>query len=417
MRLAVDASQPDGVMDPERLKAEFPLLQHPDYGRGLHYLDNAASTQKPEAVIAAVSECYRGGYGPVHRGLYPLAEAATRRYEQARATVARFIGAAPQQLVFTRSTTESINLLAYGWARPRLYPGDHVWITRMEHHANMLPWQRICRERAAALRVIELGADGTLEWEAAEGLFDRRTRLIALTQLSNVLGVVNPVPALCERAAAAGIPVLVDAAQSVSHLPVDVTALGCDFLAFSAHKMYGPTGIGALYARPERLEEMQPLLVGGGMVDRVSLEDSTWADSPSRFEAGSPNLADAVGFAAAADFLNRIGREAVQAYVAALTRQALAVLVEVPGLRLLPPAATPRSAILSFSVEGIHPHDLAQVAGERGVALRAGHHCCQPLMQHLGIPATTRASFAVYNTPEDVAALLDAIDHARRLFG
>lgn len=400
------------------LRADFPLLHDAELGRSLHYLDNAATTHKPQAVIAAISACYREFYATVHRGLYPLAEEATRRYENARDTVARFIAApASSQLVFTRSTTEAINMVAYGWARPRLSPGERIWVTRMEHHANLLPWQRVCKERGAELRVIELREDGSLDWQDAEGLFDRRTRLIALCHVSNVLGFVNPVQAICAEAAAQGIPVLVDAAQSVAHLAVDATRLDCDFLAFSAHKMYGPCGIGALYARPQRLEEMEPLLVGGGMVDEVTLDGSSWAAYPARFEAGSPNLADAFGFAAAVDYMAQLGRVRIHGHVSALTRQALDALANVAGLRLLPQRSVERSGIISFTLDGIHPHDVAQIAGEQGVALRAGHHCCQPLMQHLGLAATVRASFAVYNSEADIDALLRAIDEARRVFG
>jgi cysteine desulfurase/selenocysteine lyase len=398
-------------------RADFPLLRDAELGRALHYLDNAATTQKPDSVIAAISECYREFNAPIHRGLYPLAEEATRRYEQARATVAGFIGAPlAEQLVFTHSATEAINMVAYGWARPRLASGDRIWVTRMEHHANLLPWQRVCRERGAELRVIELGEDGSLDWQAAAGLFDSRTRLISLCHVSNVLGIENPVQAVCARASAEGIPVLVDAAQSVAHTRVDATALGCDFLAFSAHKMYGPTGIGALYAKPARLEEMEPLQVGGGMVDQVTLAAASWAKSPQRFEAGSPNLAGAAGFAAAVEYLTGLGMDAIHAHVSRLTRQAVAALAEVPGLRLIPERSVERSAIVSFVIDGVHPHDLAQVAGEQGVALRAGHHCCQPLMRHLGVAATTRASVAVYNSAADIEALLRAIDTARRLF-
>jgi len=318
--------------------------------------------------------------------------------------------------VFTRSTTEAINAVAQGWARSRLAPGDRIWVTRMEHHANLLPWQRICRERGAELRVIELGEDGTLDWQAAAELFDSRTRLIALCQVSNVLGIENPVQEICAQAAQRAIPVLVDAAQSVAHLPLDVAALDCDFLAFSAHKMYGPTGIGVLYAKTQRFQEMEPLLVGGGMVDQVTVETATWAGYPERFEAGSPNLAGAAGFAAAVEYLNQLGMQAIHAHVARLTRQAVDALAEIPGLRLIPQRTLERAAIVSFVVDGVHPHDLAQVAGEQGVALRAGHHCCQPLMQHLGVLATARASMAVYNDESDIEALLRAIDQARRLF-
>ncbi|NNF96152.1 MAG: SufS family cysteine desulfurase [Halobacteria archaeon] len=406
-----------GVLPLVNRKADFPLFQSSEHGSSLHYLDNAATTQKPASVIDAISDCYRNAYAPIHRGIYPLAESATASYERARATVARFIGASTaEQLIFTRSATEAINMVAWGWARTRLQPGDRIWVTRMEHHSNFLPWQRICKERHAELRIIELQEDGTLDLEAATDLFDKRTRLIALCHISNVLGSVNPIRSLCEQAAALDIPVLVDAAQSVGHMPIDVTTLGCDFLAFSAHKMYGPTGIGALYAKTERLEELEPLLLGGGMVDQVSDSHCSWTAIPARFEAGSPNLADAVGFAAAVDYLSAIGMEQVQAYVTSLTHQAIERLSQFADVRLIPAANASRSSIISFEMPGVHPHDIAQIAGERGVAVRAGHHCCQPLMHSLGLTATTRISFGLYNQQEDVEALLAAIDEVRRLF-
>lgn len=417
MLTAVTGSGTDRRASPENCKADFPLLTESESGRALHYLDNAATTHKPESVIAAIGDCYRRFNAPVHRGLYPLAEEATRRYEQAREMVSRFIGSpSPRQLVFTRSATEAINMVAHGWARTHLAPGERIWVTRMEHHANLLPWQQVCREIGAELRMIEVREDGTLDWQAADGLFDRRTRLIALCQVSNVLGTENPVQAICEHAASTDIPVLVDAAQSVAHGGVDVEKMGCDFLAFSAHKMYGPTGIGALYAKTGRLQEMQPLLVGGGMVDRVTASTASWTTVPERFEAGSPNLADATGFAAAVDYLGRIGMREVHRYLAGLTGQMLDALAQVPGLRLIPAASSRRSGIVSFIVDGVHPHDVAQIAGEQGVALRAGHHCCQPLMQHLDLAATVRASLAIYNSTADIDALLRAIDSARRLF-
>jgi cysteine desulfurase/selenocysteine lyase len=407
-------------LDPQRIRLDFPLLRAAPLAQGLHYLDSAATTHKPQSVIAALADCYAQCYGPIHRGLYPLAEEATRRYEQARRRLARFLGAAsPEELVFTRSATEAINLVAWGWARQRLQPGDRVWVSRMEHHANYLPWQRICRERGAELRIIELSADGTLDLAGTPELFAPQTRLIALCQISNVLGVENPVRELCAAARAHDIPVLVDAAQSVAHLPLDVLDLGCDFLACSAHKMYGPAGIGLLYGRAARLAEMEPLLLGGGMVDQVGEGSaaSSWSEVPARFEAGSPNLPGALGFAAAADFLDGLGRERVHAHLAQLTGAAADALVDVPGLRLLAPAGNAPTAILSFTLDGVHPHDLAQVAGEQGVAIRAGHHCAQPLLRHLGLSATARASFGVYNDLADVAALVRAVDRAHRLFG
>lgn len=413
--MPVALSRPSDSRGVAWCKAGFPAFSAME--RPLHYLDSAATTQKPAAVIDAVRRCMEGGEAPIHRGLYPLAESASAAYEGAREKVARFIGAPrPDQLVFTRSATESINLVAQGWLRPRLRAGDRVWVTRMEHHANFLPWQRVCREAGAELRIIELNEDGTLDLERAEGLLDGRSRLIALCQVSNVLGVENPVREVCRLAASAGIPVLVDAAQSVAHMPVHVSDLGCDFLAFSAHKMYGPGGIGALFGKTEHLEETEPLLLGGGMVDLVEDDRADWAHIPTRFEAGSPNLAGALGFGEAVDWLSQIGLEHIHAHVTDLTGIATAALGEISGLSLIPGADTARSSIVSFDVEGVHPHDVAQVAGERGVALRAGHHCCQPLMRHLRLPATVRASFGVYNGREDVEALVDAVHTALRLF-
>lgn len=403
----------------ERVRLDFPLLRDAPLATGLHYLDNAATTHKPQVVIDAISDCYLREYGPIHRGLYPLAEAATGRYEQARRELAGFLGAASAcEIIFTRSATESINMVAAGWARPRLGPGDRIWVSRLEHHANYLPWQRVCRETGAELGIIELTDDGQLDLANSRGLFSAQTRLIAVTHVSNVLGITNPVRQLCSEARAHGIPVLVDAAQSVSHLPVDVGELGCDFLACSAHKMYGPAGIGLLYAKEGRLAEMQPLLVGGGMVDRVGegVAESHWADGPARFEAGSPNLPGAVGFAAAAAYLDGLDRHQVERRLDGLTAIATDALADIKGLKLLQPAGSKPTAILSFTMDGVHPHDLAQVAGEQGVAIRAGHHCAQPLLSSLGLAATARASFAVYNDSDDVEALARALDMARRLF-
>lgn len=402
--------------DPEPLKALFPLLSRAE--PALHYLDNAATAHKPAAVIDAVADCYRSHYGPVHRGLYQLAERASGRYEEARARIAELVGA-PQadSLVFTRGTTESINLVARGWARRVLQAEDEIWVTAMEHHSNYLPWQAVCREAGARLRVIECDAAGELDLDGAEDLFGDRTRLIALGHVSNVLGVTNPVQAIVERAREAAIPVLVDGAQAAGHAPVDVAGLGCDFYAFSAHKMYGPSGIGALYVAGDRVEELEPLLLGGGMVEEVGDTESTWLPAPAKLEAGSPNLAGAAGFAAAAGFVREHMLGAAERHVLGLAGTAA------EGLRALdkvtcygPPPESRRSGIVSFNIDGVHPHDVAQVAGEHGVAVRAGHHCCQPLMRRLDVPATVRASFAPYNTASDVDALLEAVKTARRMF-
>lgn len=408
-------SETGAGFEPGPVRALFPLLD--EAGAALHYLDNAATTHKPGTVIHAVAGCYRHHYGPVHRGLYPLAEQASSLYENARASLAGFIGAPrPEQLIFTRGTTESINLVARGWAGGVLQAGDEVWVTAMEHHSNYLPWQAVCRETGARLRVIECDAGGALDIDAAPDLFGARTRLIAVTQVSNVLGCHPPLEDLAARARACGIPLLVDGAQAVGHAAVDAAALGIDFYAFSAHKMYGPTGIGALYVCADRLAEMAPMLLGGGMVEEVGDSDSTWLPAPARFEAGSPNLAGAVGFAAAADF-TREWMLAGAGHVTALAAEAAAALRRMPGITCYgPPPQAQASGIVSFNVDDVHPHDVAQVAGERGVALRAGHHCCQPLMQRLGVPATVRASFAPYNDRADVAAMLEAVEEAQRLF-
>ncbi len=398
---------------------DFPLLHNSALGRNLHYLDNAATTHKPKVVIDAITTAYSELYSPIHRGLYPLAEAATESYEQARRTLQNYIGASSaDELIFTRSATESINLVAQGWARDRLQAGDQIWVSRMEHHANYLPWQRICQEKGAELRIIELTEDGQLDIEGTPELFGPRTRLIALCQISNVLGTENPIKDICANARTQGIPVMVDAAQSISHLPLNVVELGCDFLACSAHKMYGPNGIGLLYTRSDRQQELQPLLVGGGMVDVVGEGNapSYWADGPARFEAGSQNMPDAIGCAAAADFVDNLGRERIHQHLQQLTSHALSLLGDIPGVRLLTSESAAFSSIVSLTLDGVHPHDIAQVAGEKQVAIRAGHHCAQPLLHSMGLDATARASFAVYNDRSDVEALAESIDYARELF-
>ncbi len=405
------------TLDAARLRRNFSLLTDLGTRKELVYLDNAATSQKPNCVIDAIADCYRSYNAPVHRGLYPLAQEATLRYEDARARIARFIHApSSDQIIFTRSATESINMVAQGWAASRLKPGDRVWVTRMEHHSNFLPWQAVCRAAGAELCIIELNAAGKMDLNTCPDLFGPRTRLIALSLVSNVLGVINPVSEIAQQAAARNISVLVDAAQAASHIPLDVTMLGCDFLALSAHKMCGPNGIGLLYAEPQRLEEMEPVLLGGGMVDQVEEREATWAESPAKFEGGSPNLAGAVGFAAAADYLSGIGMVAIQQHIAALTRYAMDTLMTFPDITIYGPDAGQRAGIISFNLAGVHPHDLVQAAGEEGVALRAGHHCCQPLMHRLGVAGTARASFALYNTESDIDALVSAVDKARRLF-
>ena len=408
---------PPGNVDFDAIRKDFPILSRGP--QALHYLDSAASSQKPLCVIDAIAECYRSQYGPVHRGLYPLAEAASEAYEKARQTLARFINAASaDEIVFTRSATEAINLVASGWAGQTLEARDQIWVSQMEHHSNYLPWQRVCRDRGASLKVIPLDCNGQLDLDSADGLFGDNTRLIAITQVSNVLGNINPLEKIISLASHNSIPVLVDAAQSAGHMPVDVQALNCDFLVFSAHKMCGPGGIGLLYGKKERLAQTEQLLLGGGMVDQVQSEASLWSDIPARFEAGSPNLAGALGFAVAADYIQGIGRQAIEKWERELAATAFEALSEIGGMTLYGSENSEyRGGILSFNIDGIHPHDIAQIAGEQGVAIRAGHHCCQPLMQHLNISSTARASFSFYNNKEDIAALVMAIHETKKILG
>jgi len=405
------------VTDFEALRADFPIFA--DGPTVLHYLDSAASAQKPACVIDAISNCYRHEYGPIHRGLYPLAELASERYESARQTVANFINAGKaDEIVFTRSATEAINLVANGWGGTQLEPGNEIWVSQMEHHSNLLPWQRICAQRGASLRIIPVDDQGRLDLENAQGVFGEKSRLIAITQVSNVLGTINPIKELVDRASLHSIPVLVDAAQSVGHMPVDVQDLGCDFLVASAHKMCGPTGIGFLYGKIDRLDETEPLLLGGGMVDEVGVNHSSWAEIPARFEAGSPNLAGAAGLASAIDYLNGIGIGAIERQVRDLTGLALNALAGIEGVTLYgPEQGSNRAGIVSFKIDGIHPHDIAQIGGEQGVAIRAGHHCCQPLMQRFGVSSTARASLHFYNNEQDIVAFEHAIRETIRIFG
>lgn len=401
----------------DAFRAEFPCFASRAW-TGLHYLDNAATTQKPQPVIDAVREAMESATAPVHRGLYPLAERASEAYEAARATMAGFVGAAQaDEIVFASSATAAINLVAEGWLRPRLRAGDEICVTRMEHHANLLPWQRAAQACGARLRVIELDAEGWLDFDAARACIGGRTRLLAVAHVSNVLGAINPVAELAALAHAAGAAVLVDATQSAAQLPLDVQALGADFLALSAHKMYGPAGIGLLWGRRARLAETAPLLLGGGMVEEAALDaPARWRAAPQRFEAGSPDLPGALGMAAAADFILR-WRHAAPARLdgAPLRRYLLDGLLSVRGLRLHGPAtADGRLGIFSFQLVGLHPHDVAAECGDRGVCLRAGHHCCQPLHERLGEPGSVRASLAAYNTREDVDALIEALECAKR---
>ncbi len=405
--------------DIERIRADFPILRRTIHGRPLVYLDNAATTQKPQCVIDALVQYYTCSNANVHRGIHTLAEEATEGYEATRARVARFIHArSEREIVFTRGATEAINLVAVSWARPALRPGDEIVLTQIEHHSNIVPWQLAARATGAALRWIPLGPDGCLDMAAAEALIGPRTRLVAVTQMSNVLGTFTPVDELAKLAHAQGAQLLVDGAQGAAHLPVDVQALDCDFYAFSAHKLLGPTGVGVLYAREALLEQMEPYQGGGSMIETVTLEGSTWAELPAKFEAGTPNIADVVAFKAAVDYLDDLGMDAVCAHDRALTGYALDRLSSLPGVICFGPADTrQRGGNIAFGVEGIHPHDLATFLDQRGIAIRAGHHCAQPLHACLGLGATARASFSVYTTPEEIDCFVESLRNAQTYFG
>jgi len=411
-RPAAAAAEP---LDAVRLRRDFPILDQQVHGHPLVYLDSAATAQKPRAVIDAVRRYYEHDNANVHRGVHALSERATAAFEGARATVARFLHADPREVVFVRGTTEGVNLVAQTFGRQRLGAGDEVVVTTLEHHSNIVPWQLVCAERGARVVPAPIDDDGDLDLEGLERLLGPRVRLLAVTQVSNALGTVTPLDRVVALARARGVPVLVDGAQGAPHLGADVAALGADFYVFSGHKLYGPTGIGVLWGRREHLEAMPPWQGGGDMIRSVTFEGSTFNDVPYKFEAGTPHIAGAVGLAAAIDYLDAIGLPAIAAHERALLRSAEAALRAVPGLRLV---GTPRerAGVISFLLGEIHPHDLATIVDRQGVAIRAGHHCAQPLMRRLGLPATSRASFALYNTPADVEALVRALHAAREVF-
>jgi cysteine desulfurase / selenocysteine lyase len=407
-----------GGFDGSALRADFPVFDRGTRSaQRLVYLDSAASAPKPRVVIDALADFYAHHYANVHRGIYALSEDATARFEGARSRLARFIGApSEREIVFVRNATEAINLVAHAWGRANIGPGDVILSTQMEHHSNLVPWQLLAAERGARTEYVAITDDGQLDPDD----LDRKlsgVKLFAVGQVSNALGTINPVAELAERAHAAGALVLVDAAQSVPHMPVDVAALGCDFLALSGHKMLGPSGIGALWARRELLDEMPPFLGGGSMISRVTLDGSEWNEVPWKFEAGTPAIAEAAGLAAAIDYLEQLGMDNVRAHERHLFEQAWPALGEIRGLRRLGPDDPDRHAgVISFTLDGIHPHDVATVLDHEGVAVRAGHHCAQPVMHRFGVPATSRASFYVYNDTDDIERLVAAIRAAQRLF-
>ena len=405
------------MLDVEAIRADFPALAQSVHGRPLVYLDSAATSQKPRPVIDAVARFYAEDNANVHRGVHELAERATLALEGARGKVQRFLGAAhAKEIIFLRGTTEAVNLVAHSFGRARVGPGDEVLVTALEHHSNLVPWQLLCAERGATLRVAGIDERGELRLDELERLLGPRTRLLAVAHVSNALGTVNPIRAIVERAHARGVPVLVDGAQAVAHLPVDVRELGCDFYAFSGHKMYGPMGIGVLYGRAELLEAMPPWQSGGEMVSEVFFERATWQPPPHKFEAGTPDVAGAVGLGAAIDWLGRLDRKAVLAHERALLARGRAALEEIPGLRLLG-GAPESSAVLSFTLGKLHPHDVGTMLDLEGVAVRTGHLCAQPLLRLLGLSSTVRASLAVYNREADLDALVAALHKARESLG
>jgi cysteine desulfurase / selenocysteine lyase len=407
-----------GVLDVAAVRRDFPILERRIRGKPLVYLDSAATSQKPRQVLAAMDDYYRRHNANVHRGVHTLAEEATHLFEEARGKVARFVGASERATVFTKNVSEAINLVAYAWGLRNLREGDEILVTEMEHHSNLVPWQLVAGMTGARLRAIPVTGDCLLDLEALDGLLTERTRMVAVSAMSNVLGTVNPVAGIAERAHAAGALVLADAAQAVPHAGVRLDRLGVDFLGFTGHKALGPMGIGVLAAREELLDSMQPFLGGGEMIRDVAIEGSTWNDIPWRFEAGTPNVAEAVGLGAAVEYLQAIGMERVRAHEAEVTGYALKRLGELQGLRVYGPAELEhRGGMVSFTLGEIHPHDVAQVLDDEGIAVRAGHHCAKPLLRRLGVQATTRASFYLYSTTEEVDALVAGLEKARRFFG
>jgi cysteine desulfurase/selenocysteine lyase len=417
--MAVAARTAELPRSVEEIRADFPILKREFAGKPVAYLDSAATAQKPEAVIEAISSYYRNSNANVHRSMHELAAEAEHLYEGGRAKIAAFVGAAPRDIVFVRNATEAINLVRYTWAREHVGPGDVVLISQMEHHSNVVPWQLLCQEKGARLEYLHVDGDGRLDLaELDEQLAGERVRLVAVTHVSNVLGTINPVAEIAARAHTAGALVLLDGAQAVPQMPVDVTATGADFYAFTGHKMLGPTGIGVLWARRELLAEMPPFLGGGSMIKAVEDDHSTWATVPAKFEAGTPAIAEGVGIGAAAGYLAALGMDAVRAHEAEITAYALERVAALDGVTVYGPAdAGERGSLVSFSVEGIHPHDLAELCNREAVCIRAGHHCAQPLMRRLGVPATARASFSVYNTTAEVDRLVAALENAKRIFG
>ncbi len=409
-------SERQDPLDVAAVRQDFPILRQRVHGHPLVYLDNAATTQKPRAVIDRVARFYGEENANVHRGIHALSEQATAAYAEARAAVARFLNAPdPRDIIFVRGATEAINLVAHAYGRAHVRSGDDIVISAMEHHSNIVPWQILCEEKGARLRVAPVTDDGELDLDAYDALLNERTRLVSVVHVSNALGTVNPVDEIVRRARRRGIPVLIDGAQAVAHLQVDVQRLGCAFYTFSGHKVFAPTGIGVLYGVGSLLDAMPPYQGGGDMISSVTFERTIYADRPSRFEAGTPHVAGAVGLAAALTYLEGLGVDRVAAHEGALLEHATGALSEIRGLRVIGTPAD-KAGIVSFILDGVHPHDVGTLLDRRGVAVRAGHHCCQPLMDRFGVPATVRASLALYNTRDEIATLASALHTVRMRF-
>jgi cysteine desulfurase/selenocysteine lyase len=403
-------------LDVARIREDFPILGQQVNGRPLVYLDNAATSQKPRQVIEAISRFYSEDYSNIHRGVHTLSQRSTRSYEAVRTKVQRFIHAAEdREIIFVRGATEGINLVAFGYLRPRLQAGDEIVISGMEHHSNIVPWQMLCDEKNARLRVIPINDDGEVVFEEYEKLLNSRTRLVAVTHVSNALGTVNPIRRMIEVAHRQQIPVLVDGAQAIPHFVVDVQALDCDFYTFSGHKVYGPTGIGALYGKAGLLESMSPFQGGGDMIASVTFEKTTYNKIPHKFEAGTPDIAGVIGLGAAIDYVQAIGLAAISDYEERLLAYATREVSKISGVRILGNAKE-KASVLSFTLEGVHPHDIGTILDQQGIAIRAGHHCAQPVMDRFQVPATARASFAFYNTKEEVDVLVNGIRAVMEVF-
>ncbi|MFI5399004.1 MAG: SufS family cysteine desulfurase [Candidatus Binatia bacterium] len=417
-RLAVPETraQTRVVLDVAKIREDFPILRYPVHGKPLVYLDNAATTQKPQVVIDTLSRYYTTANANIHRGVHTLSERATQAYEAARATTRRFLNAADdREIIFVRGATEGINLVAQSYGRTFLKPGDEIIISTMEHHSNIVPWQILCEQVGATLRVITINNDGELHLDVYEGLLNERTKLVAIAHVSNALGTINPIRQVIDLAHHWNVPVLVDGAQAVPHLQVDVQALDCDFYTFSAHKLFGPTGIGVLYGKAALLDRMPPYQGGGDMISLVTFEKTHYNTLPYKFEAGTPHIAGGVGLGAAIEYVSRIGLDAIAAYEHDLLAYATDSLNAIEGLDIIG-TAKEKAGVLSFVLEGVHPHDIGTVLDREGIAIRAGHHCAMPVMQRFGVPATARASLAFYNTEEEIDAMVAAVRKVKKVF-